>query len=178
MAHDDRVDGPGVVIEQAEKQEPLVNIELSRRMAAVKVSNFYGSIIKDAEKEIQRLHGLVLQHTAPPQRQPLTDEQIDDIWNRYCDEMGEASINDAYDIMTCPDCERYKISASMWRNKAYELSGAPLPWNAEELIEKAVLAEREACAKLCDHMAARCNDIRAAALESAAENIRARGEKK
>jgi hypothetical protein len=36
-------------------------------------------------------------------------------------------------------------------------------------------AEREACAKLCDRMAARCNDIRAAALESAAENIRARG---
>jgi hypothetical protein len=36
----------------------------------------------------------------PPaaQRQPLTDKQIDDIWNRYCDEMGEASINDAYDI--------------------------------------------------------------------------------
>jgi hypothetical protein len=32
------------------------------------------------------------------QRQPLTDEKIDDIWNRYCDEMGEASINDAYDI--------------------------------------------------------------------------------
>ena len=38
--------------------------------------------------------------TTPPaaQRQPLTDEEIDDIWNRYCDEMGEASINDAYDI--------------------------------------------------------------------------------
>ncbi len=34
----------------------------------------------------------------PPQRKPLTDEEIDDIWNRYCDEMGEASINDAYDI--------------------------------------------------------------------------------
>lgn len=50
--------------------------------------------------------------------------------------------------MTCPDCERYKISASMWRNKAYELSGTPLPWNAEELIEKAVLAEREACAQI------------------------------
>jgi hypothetical protein len=32
------------------------------------------------------------------QRQPLTEEQIEDIWNRYCDEMGEASINDAYDI--------------------------------------------------------------------------------
>ena len=50
--------------------------------------------------------------------------------------------------MTCPDCERHKISASMWRNKAYELSGTPLPWNAEELIEKAVLAEREACAQI------------------------------
>jgi hypothetical protein len=39
-------------------------------------------------------------YTTPPaaQRQPLTDEKIDDIWNRYCDEMGEASINDAYDI--------------------------------------------------------------------------------
>jgi hypothetical protein len=35
-----------------------VNIELSRRMAAVKVSNFYGSIIKDAEKEIEKLHGI------------------------------------------------------------------------------------------------------------------------
>jgi hypothetical protein len=41
------------------KPGPLVNIELSRRMAAVKVSNFYGSIIRDAEKEIERLHGLV-----------------------------------------------------------------------------------------------------------------------
>jgi hypothetical protein len=39
-------------------------------------------------------------YTTPPaaQRQPLTEDQIDDIWNRYCDEMGEASINDAYDI--------------------------------------------------------------------------------
>ena len=28
----------------------------------------------------------------------LTDEEAEDIWNRYCDEMGEASINDAPDI--------------------------------------------------------------------------------
>ena len=35
--------------------------------------------------------------------------------------------------MTCPDCERYKKSASMWRNKAYELGGTPLPWDREEL---------------------------------------------
>ena len=34
---------------------------------------------------------------------------------------------------TCPDCERYKQSASMWRNKAYELGGTPLPWKRDEL---------------------------------------------
>jgi hypothetical protein len=53
-----------------------------------------------------------------------------------------------------------------------------------EAVEKAykmgltagVKAEREACAQVCDRMAVRCNDIRAAALESAAENIRARGQ--
>ena len=36
--------------------------------------------------------------------------------------------------MTCPDCERYKLSASMWRNKAYELGGTPLPWSADEQL--------------------------------------------
>jgi hypothetical protein len=44
------------------------------------------------------------------------------------------------------------------------------------LVNSAIEAEREACAKVADHMASRCNDIRAAALESAAENIRARGQ--
>jgi hypothetical protein len=36
-----------------------------------------------------------------PQRKwvGLTDNERDDIWNRYCDEMGEASINDASDIV-------------------------------------------------------------------------------
>jgi hypothetical protein len=28
----------------------------------------------------------------------LTENEIDEIWNKYCDEMGEASINDAEDI--------------------------------------------------------------------------------
>jgi hypothetical protein len=45
----------------------------------------------------------------------------------------------------------------------------------DALVALARADEREACAKVCDRMAARCNDIRAAALESAAENIRARG---
>ena len=52
--------------------------------------------------------------------------------------------------------------------------------NFIELERFAALAcamEREQCAKICDHMAARCNDMRAAALESAAENIRARSDK-
>ena len=46
----------------------------------------------------------------------------------------------------------------------------------DEHIKHLVRSEREACAKVVDHMALRCNDIRAAALESAAENIRARGD--
>jgi hypothetical protein len=38
--------------------------------------------------------------TPQPQREwvGLTDDERDDIWNRYCDEMGEASINDAPDL--------------------------------------------------------------------------------
>ena len=43
-------------------------------------------------------------------------------------------------------------------------------------IEAAVLAEREACAKVCETMARRTNDIRRAALEMAVENIMARGQ--
>lgn len=35
--------------------------------------------------------------------------------------------------------------------------------------------EREECSKVCIQMANRCDDIRKAALEAAAENIRARG---
>ena len=38
--------------------------------------------------------------------------------------------------MTCPDCERYKQSASMWRHKAYELGGTSLPWKPEELLRE------------------------------------------
>lgn len=37
-------------------------------------------------------------------------------------------------------------------------------------------AEREACAKVCFDMAQRHNDIRSAALETASEYIRARGQ--
>jgi len=49
--------------------------------------------------------------------------------------------------------------------------------NIKKLMALVRADEREACAKVADHMASRCNDIRAAALESAAENIRARATK-
>jgi len=46
------------------------------------------------------------------------------------------------------------------------------------LVRRAVEAEREECAELCEEMARRHDDIRRAALEVAAEWIRARRESK
>jgi hypothetical protein len=66
-------------------------------------------------------------------------------------------------------------------NRQVEILSDALAESRREIDALVALAradEREACAKVCDRMAARCNDIRAAALESAAENIRARGETK
>ena len=45
----------------------------------------------------------------------------------------------------------------------------------DEKLEWAMKLEREECAKVCIQMANRCDDIRKAALETAAENIMARG---
>ena len=44
-------------------------------------------------------------------------------------------------------------------------------------VENAILMEREACAALVEKMAVRTEDIRRAALEVAAENIRGRWRK-
>jgi hypothetical protein len=44
-------------------------------------------------------------------------------------------------------------------------------------VENAILMEREACAKLVEEMANRTDGIRRAALEVAAENIKARWQK-
>ncbi len=81
----DAADVLRTAIAEAEKQEPVG--EVSGHDWST------GLLYRDLEP------GTLL-YTTPPaaQRQPLTEEQIDDIWNRYCDEMGEASINDAYDI--------------------------------------------------------------------------------
>jgi len=40
------------------------------------------------------------------------------------------------DDKTCQNCERYKLSASMWRHEAYKQGGTPLPWEPEELLRK------------------------------------------
>jgi hypothetical protein len=45
----------------------------------------------------------------------------------------------------------------------------------EKFAELVAAQEREECAKVCIQMANRCDDIRKAALEAAAEAIRARG---
>ena len=45
----------------------------------------------------------------------------------------------------------------------------------EKFAELVAAQEREECAKVCIQMANRCDDIRKAALEVAAENIMARG---
>lgn len=50
--------------------------------------------------------------------------------------------------MTCPDCERYKKSAAMWRNFAYESSGHPLPWKPEELWQG--LTDEEIVGMTCE----------------------------
>ena len=49
------------------------------------------------------------------------------------------------------------------------MSESAFPVFAKLIVE----AEREKCAQLCERMAKRCNDIRAAALEMAAASIRA-----
>jgi hypothetical protein len=74
-------------IEQAEKQEPVADVTengIYRTLAGINLP--IGTKL----------------YTAPqPQREwvGLTEDERDDIWNRYCDEMGEASINDAPDIV-------------------------------------------------------------------------------
>jgi len=60
--------------------------------------------------------------------------------------------------MTCPDCERFKLSAAMWRNKAYELGGTPLPWDADKKIAEAVNAERNRLADILNHQASVMSD--------------------
>jgi hypothetical protein len=57
-----------------------------------------------------------------------------------------------------------------------ELIMPSTPEQLEQFASIIAAGEREACAKLCEEMARRHDDIRRAALEVAAEWIRARGD--
>ena len=43
----------------------------------------------------------------------------------------------------CPNCERYKNSASLWRNVAYRVTGYPLPWSPDEQLLREALEALE-----------------------------------
>lgn len=102
LAQENAITALRTAIEAAKKQEPVAwavvgdgehgEYEVGRMLEKKSKANF--------QYWEARGYELIPLYATPPaaQRQPLTDEQIDDIWNRYCDEMGEASINDAYDI--------------------------------------------------------------------------------
>jgi hypothetical protein len=96
-------------------------------------------------------------------------KHTDDI-DRFAEQAGfpaRRAFSDLSDLY--PRLERFFHMA-----QAAEREARSMRW--DELIAKAVEAEREACAKVCERMAKRTQDIRSAALEMAAENIRARGQ--
>lgn len=85
------------------------------------------------------------------------------VMRKDVDPVGGASMNN-YDVI--------RMAAEVMPEKV-------MPATPEELAEFARIVaanEREACAKLCEGMARDSFDIRGAALEVAAERIRARGE--
>jgi len=80
-----------------------------------------------------------------------------------------------YDFVTGEPLYIEKLEAFATLVRADERNKTWTPEHWTEYERSIAETEREACAKVCDYMASRCNDIRAAALESAGENIRARG---
>ena len=62
------------------------------------------------------------------------------------------------------------------REAGWDAHNAEFDTRIEAFAELVRADEREACAKLCDHMAVRYEDMRGAALESAAKSIRLRGQ--
>ncbi len=85
--------------EQPAQQEPVANIRTWHKNGDqhAELWNWDRGIESLPDGE----HDLYTRPQAPAtplHGEPLTDEDIDDIWNHYCDEMGDASINDSYEI--------------------------------------------------------------------------------
>ena len=78
-----------------------IDNELSNKSIAqieIKNGHWINTPFADVKNLDDGLHNL---YTSPQPSKPwvsLTEEEAEDIWNRYCDEMGKASINDAPDI--------------------------------------------------------------------------------
>jgi len=81
-----------------------------------------------------------------------------------------------YDFVTGEPINLEKLEAFADLVRADERSRTWTPSEWTEYEHNIASIEREACAKVCDHMAVRYEDMRGAALESAAESIRLRGQ--
>jgi len=81
-----------------------------------------------------------------------------------------------YDFLTGEpiNIEKLKAFAALVREDERNKTWTPEHWTEYE--RSIAAAEKEACAKVCDHMALRYEDMRGAALESVAESIRLRGQ--
>ena len=95
----DHVPDATKMIEQPAQQEPVANIRTWHKNGDqhAELWNWDRGIESLPDGE----HDLYTRPQAPAtplHGEPLTDEEIDDIWNYYCDEMGDASINDSYEI--------------------------------------------------------------------------------
>jgi len=78
MAHDDRVDGPGVVIEPQEKQEPVAWEDVLGAIARGWAYPENAQKPMDVQLAVAIAKEIQDMYTTPPaaQRQPLTDEEI------------------------------------------------------------------------------------------------------
>ena len=78
----------------AQQQEPVAKVVLTETLGLPCLQWL------DLDKQFDFKGGEFI-YTSPPASKPLTDEEIEEIWNRYCDEMGEASVNDEIGRASC-----------------------------------------------------------------------------
>ena len=105
----------------------------------------------------------------------VRDQMLSEGW-RQCAQGQRTTQHCAVAEQARQEAERYKASASMWRNKAYELGGYSLPWDADEMLEKARQEEREWLAAAIERQARSMSDhFETRWLHELAAAVRARG---